>query len=533
MLIVYYTHARFRRSVGARCAQHRQPKTFTLRPFSGVTVNIQPQGLDDNEINRELAAAIGDIKPDEMMRGAPAPRRHGHGHHRGHDHSEERNRIPGTVVGIRDADVLVDIGGKAEAFIALDEFDVPPQIGEAHQFVSQGFDRETGQMRLSLREAKAQARWDSLKVGDIVEARVTGQNIGGLELDVKGIKAFMPKSQVDVARHENFTQFIGHKLDAEVTEIDRRGKRLLLSHRRILERRLAEQRDQVKGTLEVGQRLTGTVKRLTEFGAFVDIGGIDGLLHVSDISWARVNKPEDVLKVGEQLEVQILKFDPARDRISLGRKQLSADPWTVAAANYRVGEAVNGRVTKLMEFGAFCELEPGIEGLIPVSEITFARRINHPREVLKEGDSVRVSIIATEPEKRKLTLSLKALMQDPWSNIAEKYSKDTVVSGMVMRTTNFGAFIQLEEGVEGLAHISELADKHVRTPTDVVKPGEVVQCRVLSVDPEQRRISLSLRQPPAERAAAAETGAAEGAPDAPAAAAKSKKKRPLRGGLSF
>ncbi|MBK8914039.1 MAG: S1 RNA-binding domain-containing protein [Phycisphaerales bacterium] len=538
-------------------------------------MNPDPQIPDDKDISSELAAALGDISPEELMRAAEPPRGasgvpgagggggagaqehaagsaggahgggrsggrsggrgHGRGHGHGH-HTEERVKIPGTIVGVRGADVLVDIGGKAEAFIPAEEFDTPPQVGEAHLFVSQGFDRETGQMRLSLREARASARWDSLKVGDIVEARVTGQNIGGLELDVKGIKAFMPKSQVDVLRHENFTQFINHKLDCEVSEIDRRGKRLLLSHRRVLERKAAEQRDQVKGTLAAGQRMTGTVKRLTDFGAFVDIGGIDGLLHVSDISWARVNKPGDVLKVGEQIEVEILKIDPERDRISLGRKQLSADPWTLAATNYHVGDTVDGRITRLMDFGAFCEVEAGLEGLIPVSEITYGRRIGHPREVLKEGDAVRVSVLLVDADKRKLSLSLKALTADPWTGVAERYTKDAVVSGAVVRTTNFGAFIQLEEGVEGLAHISELADKHVRTPEEVVKPGQVVQCRVLSVDGEQRRISLSLRTAPAEKAASG-AGAAAGdsaaAAGAPAEPAKPKKKRPVRGGLSF
>lgn len=504
----------------------------------GVAVNIQPQGLDDSDLNRELAAAMGDLKPEEMLQAAPAkPRREnrGHGHGHAHDPEHDRGRIQGTVVGVRGQDVLVDIGGKSEAFISLEEFDAPPQVGETHHFVSQGFDRESGLMRLSLREAKAHASWDSLKVGDVVEGRVTGQNIGGLELDVKGIKAFMPKSQVDVLRHENFAQFLGHKLECEVTEIDRRGKRLLLSHRRVLERKLAVQRDEIKGTLAVGQKLPGTVKRLTDFGAFVDIGGIDGLLHVSDISWSRVNQPADVLKVGEQIEVQILKIDPSKDRISLGRKQLSPDPWTLAATNYRVGEGVDARVTKLMEFGAFAELEPGIEGLIPVSEISYSRRINHPREVLKEGDSVRVSILAVDGEKRKITLSLKALMTDPWANITEKYQKDMVVSGAVMRTTNFGAFIQLEEGVEGLAHISELSDKRISTPAEVVKPGQVVQCRVLGVDPAARRISLSLRQPPPERPAAptVDHSATHAPADAAAAPAKSKKKRPMRGGLWF
>jgi small subunit ribosomal protein S1 len=367
----------------------------------------------------------------------------------------------------------------------------------------------------------------SLKPGDVVEARVTGVNIGGLELNIRGVRAFMPKSQVDLMRVEDFTPYIGRRLDCEVSEIDRKGKTVVLSRRRFLERQREQAREELASQLAEGQVRKGVVRRLTDFGAFVDIGGIEGLLHVSDIRWGRVGKPSDVLKVGDELDVQVLKLDFEKKRISLGAKQLQADPWELAAANYRPGAQVNGNVVRLAEFGAFVELEPGVEALLPISEISWTHRIRHPKDVLNEGDAVRVVVIAADPEKRKLTLSLKQLAGDPWKDIEQRYAVDTIVSGRVSRAADFGAFVELEEGVEGLVHISELSDRRVKTVGEVVKPGDVVKVRVKSVDTEQRRISLSMKS-------AVEPSSAEDHRDAaPAAHAPSrpKRKKQLRGGL--
>jgi small subunit ribosomal protein S1 len=337
----------------------------------------------------------------------------------------------------------------------------------------------------------------------------------------------MPKSQVDLARVEDFTPYIGRRLECEVSEIDRRGKTVVLSRRRLLERQREKARQELVQTLAEGQVRKGIVRRLTEFGAFVDIGGIEGLLHVSDIRWGRVGKPSDVLKVGDEIDVQILKLDLEKKRISLGAKQLQSDPWELVSANYRVGAQVNGRVIRLADFGAFVELEPGIEGLLPISEISWTHRLRHPKDALNENDTVRVAVIALDPEKRKLTLSLKQLSTDPWKDIEQRYLPDSVVSGRVARLAEFGAFVELEDGVEGLVHISELSDKRVKTVGELVKPGDVVQVRVKSVVAEQRRISLSMksavervRHEPAAFAA-----------HTPATHARAKKKRPLRGGL--
>ncbi len=493
-----------------------------------MIVSTDPHDLEA-QINREMADQVGDLTTQDLERHlAAVPPPHAAA-------TDIRGRVNGRIVSIKGPDVFVDIGTKAEGVIPLDEFepDEPPQVGQTLQVIPHGFDRESGLMRLSLREAKLEADLETIRVGDIVKGRVTGTNIGGLELRVHGARGFMPMSQVDVHRHEDFNSFIGHWLEAEVTEVDRRGKRLVLSRRRILEREREEERRQLRFQLAEGQVRRGVVRRLADFGAFVDLGGIDGLLHVSDMSWSRVNHPSEVVKEGQEIEVRILKVDLVKNRISLGLKQLAPDPWTTVEGRYRVGEQVEGQVTKLLDFGAFVQLEPGVEGLIPISELSWAQRVMHPKDVLKVGDHVRVAILSVSGEKRKISLSLKALAADPWSGVAERYLPDQVISGVVARITDFGAFIQLEEGIEGLVHISQLSDRRVRAVTDVVKPGEVIKVKVLSVDPQQRRISLTLKgaAEPQPAEPAAEPGSADGS--APAAPKKRERKKPLRGGLSW
>lgn len=482
-------------------------------------MSTDPRDLDDAELKRDLEQQVEGLRPEDLERMARSRPEM--------PNLNERGRINGRIISMNGPDVFVDIGAKCEGVIPLDEFepDQPPAVGQELSVVPHGFDRESGLMRLSLREAQTQADLESLRVGDVVKARVTGTNIGGLELRMHGLRGFMPMSQVDLVPHDDFNSFIGHWLECEVTEIDRRGKNLVLSRRRVLEREREEQREQLRYQLEEGQVRKGIVRRLTNFGAFVDIGGIDGLLHISDMSYGRVTKPDDVVKVGDEIDVQILKVDLVKNRISLGLKQLAPDPWDSVESECRVGETVEGRVVKLMNFGAFVELKPGVEGLIPISEMSWTQRVHHPKDVLREGDTVRVVVLSAEIPKHKISLSLKALSEDPWNNITERYSPDTVVSGAVARITNFGAFVQLEEGVEGLVHISQLSNNRVRAVSDVIKEGEVIQVKVLAVDPDQRRISLSLK------------GATEETPEQAAATEaerpKKKRDRPLRGGLTW
>lgn len=494
-------------------------------------MSTDPQKIDDAEIKQQLEAALGGMTAEELNRQMSGRSGHGHGHGHGHRHAESKGRIRGTIVSIRGADVFVDIGGKSEGVLALDEFEPekPPVVGQVFDLVPHGFDRDSGLMRLSLSEVRLDAEGGQLKVGDVVKAKVTGTNIGGLELRIHGVRGFMPLSQVDIVRHEDTASFLNHWLECEVVEVDRRGKSAVLSRRRLLERQREADRKVLKEQLAEGQTRKGVVRRIAEYGAFVDLGGIDGLLHVSDMSYSRVNNAGDVVKVGDEVEVRILKIDWEKDRVSLGMKQLAPDPWSLVTTNFSLGATVDGKVTKLMDFGAFVELQPGVEGLIPVSEMSWTQRVRHPRDILNVGDSVRVAILAVDPAKRKLTLSLKALGEDPWKDIASKFQPETTVTGAVTRIVDFGAFVSLADGVEGLVHISQLSDQHVRRVSDVVEPGKVVQVRVLSVDPAQRRISLSMKS--ATPPAAAEPETPTETPAAPSP--KKKRERPLRGGLSW
>ncbi|GMU80257.1 MAG: hypothetical protein AMXMBFR47_01280 [Planctomycetota bacterium] len=513
-------------------------------------MSIDPHQFDSDALKSALESELAGLSPEELERMAgakgtgPAGAKgggkghgsHGHGHgHGSHGHGKdaERGRIHGTIVSISGDVVLIDIGGKSEAFVAAEEFDAenPAVVGAAHDFLIQGPDRDSGMMRLSLKSAMHDADISSAQIGDVIEAKVTGVNIGGLELSAKGLRAFMPKSQVELHRIEDFTPYIGHKMECEITEVNRKGGTLVVSRRKILERQREAARQEAKYSLAEGQTRKGKVVRLADFGAFVDIGGIEGLLHIGDMSYGRIKHPRDLLKEGQEVDVQILKIDHAKDRISLGMKQLAPDPWNVVEANYRVGSTYDARVVKLMDFGAFVALEEGVEGLIPISEMSWTQRLRHPRDILKEGDSIRVSVINVDPEKRKLTLSLKALSEDPWKSVGAKYTPDSVVSGLVMRLADFGAFVQLEEGVEGLVHISEMSDRHIRTPSEAAKVGDVVQVRVKSVDLEQRRVSLSMKLAAPAHAAGPHEHAAASMPAAAPPPPPKARKKPLKGGL--
>lgn len=478
-------------------------------------MNPDPNHIENDELKLEMEQNLAGFSQDDMEALQSAdphePR------------TDDKGRLEGVIIDIRGADVFVDVGGKSEGVLPLDEFDEnePPQPGQRLTFIMQGTDKDSGQIRLSLKAAKSEAALEELSVGDVIEARVTGVNLGGLELMTNQIRAFMPKSQVELERIDDFAPYIGQKLECQVTEVDRKGKTLVVSRRKLLEQDREEQRQQLKYALQEGDTRAGTVRRLTDFGAFVDLGGLDGLLHVSDMSYARVNHPKEVVKVGDQIQVKILKIDLVKDRISLGLKQLQQDPWGLVDANYREGTEVTGKVVKLMDFGAFVELEPGIEGLIPMSEMSWTQRIRHAKDVLSEGESVRVKLINVDAAKRKLTLSLKAMGEDPWTNVADTYKVDEVVKGSITRLADFGAFVQLQEGVEGLVHVSEMSDKHVRRPSEVVKEGDVVEVRVKGIDMEQRRISLSMRTAAPDAAPPPES-----APDKPR-----KKKKKLKGGL--
>ncbi len=436
---------------------------------------------------------------------------------------EDGGLVSATVVSIQGDDVFIDVGGRAEGVVAAAQFETVPAVGSKIEVVPERYDAASGLMVYSREGAVMRATWDALKPGVVVEGRCIGMVKGGLELDVNGIRAFMPASQCDVARMKDISVLIGEMLQCEVMKVDARGKDLVVSRRKLQEKIRKAQRDQVLSELEVGQVRSGKVVNVTDYGAFVDLGGIEGLLHISDMSYGRVRRASDVVEPGQTVEVKVLKHDTEKKKISLGLKQIQPDPWDGVPAKYAEGMQITGRVVRLADFGAFVELEEGVDALVPLAEFIWTKRIRHPSDIVQVDQNVTASVVRVEPEKRRISLSLKRIEEDPWALVEEQYPRNEVVTGKVMRTTDFGAFVELHPGVDGLVHISELSEEHVRNVTDVVQVGQEVECRVVSSDHEARKISLSLKNV---------HGAAE-MPTEEEMAAKPQKKRkkPLRGGL--
>jgi len=408
--------------------------------------------------------------------------------------------MTGRIANIGSKDVLIDFGSRSLGAMSLTEFEKNETyaIGDTIEVAIVGDDAKLGLLTCSRRKARQIAVLRELKIGSVLEGVVTGMNKGGLEVDVAGLRGFIPASQVDVHFVKDISDLIGQRIHAEVIKFETGEGDIVLSRRNWQLKEAEERKARLLAELEVGQIRRGKVRALSEFGAFVDLGGVDALLHISDMSWGRVARPEDVVKVGDEIEAKIIKINRQKGRVSLSLKQTLADPWQSVEQRYSVGMKLKGRVVRLQNFGAFVELEPGVDGLVPTSEISWTRRIRNPAEAVKEGDVVDVAVIAVEAAKRRISLSMKQATPDPWSLVAEKYHAGAKVRGVVARTTDFGAFVALEDGIDGLIHISELSDQRVRAVTDKVKPGDEVEVRVLGVDPENRKISLSMKPPPRE-----------------------------------
>jgi small subunit ribosomal protein S1 len=441
----------------------------------------------------------------------------------------------GRVVNVRKGDVLVDLGGKSQGIISELQFDdEPPVVGKEYDFTVERYDKTEGLIVLSRRMAGAVQQavtWENIDVGTLVEGTVTGMNKGGLELQIKNMRAFMPAGQVNLFFEKDISVYLGQKLVVEVTQADALTHNLVVSRRNVLEKEKEAAKQKLMEEIQVGDNRRGTVRSVMDFGAFVDLGGADGLVHVSEMSYKRVKHPSEIVKVGDQVDVKILKADKATGKLSLSMRQAQPDPWADLGQRYPEGTGVNGKVARVENFGAFIEIEEGIEGLLPVSEMSW-QRIRSPKDVVKEGDNLRLVVIAIDPSQRKLTFSLKQAGPDPWKEAAEKFAPDQVVTGKVTRVVDFGAFIELEPGLEGLAHISELSNQRVRTAADAVKPGQEVRCRILELDKDARRVSLSIRRaieappPTPEQLAAIEAQKKKKAD-------RDKKRGELKGGLDF
>ncbi len=439
--------------------------------------------------------------------------------------------LNGVVVGVSGDDVFIEFGARSQGVITRTQLgrETPVEIGRQLAVVADKYEHDSGLWICRTRGSVQRANWESLKIGALVEGRVTGLIKGGLEIDLQGLRGFMPGSQCSLGPMKDISVLLNERVRCQVIEIDKRGKNIVVSRRALLEKERAAAREQLKGELAVGQVRRGVVKNITDFGAFVDLGGLEGLVHIRDLSWGMVEKVTDVLTAGQEIDVKVLKIEAKRNRISLGYKQAQPDPWVDIGERYPVGNQVKVRVVRLADFGAFAEIEKGIEGLIPISEMGWSRVVKSS-DVVKVGQEVNCVVIRVEPDKRRIALSMKRAQPDPWAGVLESFPAESMVPGKVTRIADFGAFVELVPGVEGLIHISEMSEKRVRTCADVVSVGQEVEARVLGVDRENRRISLTLKARP-ELAVAAAPADDDGKLDHKPMP-KKKRAKPLRGGLS-
>ena len=407
--------------------------------------------------------------------------------------------VLGTIVQVTDDHVVVDVGYKSEGVIPLYEFKdeegkIDIKVGDEVDVLFERRENDSGLIGLSKEKADRQKIWGSLEEGAVVEGKIVGRIKGGLTVDI-GINAFLPGSQVDLRPVRNLEKLLGASFDFKIIKLNKRRGNIVLSRRVLLEEQRESMRSDTLETLSEGQEVEGIVKNLTDYGSFIDLGGIDGLLHITDMSWGRVNHPSDVLSVGEKIKVKILKYDRERERVSLGLKQITPDPWLEVESVYPVGGKVQGKVVSLTDYGAFVELEDGVEGLIHVSEMSWTKRIKHPNKILTVGDEVETVVLALDIPNRRISLGLKQIEPNPWEVIGEKFPIGTIIEGQVKNITDFGVFIGVEEGIDGLVHISDLSwTKRVKHPSEIFKKGDTVKAVVLNIDRENERFSLGLKQ---------------------------------------
>lgn len=410
---------------------------------------------------------------------------------------KHKGQLEGTVVSLSDELVFIDVGYKTEGTLPLTAFKQPPNPGDKLQVSIAGRDPEGGYYLLSRTRVTMPTDWTALEKAFAEKATimgtVTGVVKGGVSVDV-GVRAFMPASRTGTRDAAEMEKLVGSEIRCRITKLDVADEDLVVDRRAVMEEEARANEGRRYEELKEGATVHGTVRSLASYGAFVDIGGVDGLLHVGEIAWTRVNDPADVLTVGQEIEAKVLSVDTEKRRISLSMKQLQPHPWDAVPSKYKVGDRVRGTVSRLMDFGAFVEIEPGVEGLIHISEMSWAKKVRKPGDLLKVGESVEAVILSINPAEKRIGLGLKQALGDPWKDAAQRFAAGTVIEGPVTSVQKFGAFVQLTEGVEGLIHVSELADKHVTHPQDVVRLGQTVKAMVLAIDPEKRQIKLSMKQ---------------------------------------
>ena len=445
---------------------------------------------NDQEIETELQEVFGGRDPDQVK-----------------DLYDETIKdyavgaiLTGMVINIGNDTVLVDIGYKSEGVISLMEFDNSGEIdvGDEIEVLLEAVEDDSGMVVLSKRKADRIRGWERIitehKEGDKVVGNVLRKIKGGLLVDI-GVPVFLPASQVSIRRTGDIGELIGQDIESKIIKIDESRRNIVISRRMLMEEEREVMKEKLLSEIEVDSLVTGLVKNITDFGAFVDLGGMDGLLHITDMSWGRISHPSELVKIDEKIEVMVLDIDREREKVSLGLKQKDPSPWIGAAEKFPVSSKQKGEVVNLMSYGAFVKLEDGIEGLVHISEMSWTRRINHPSEVVQIGDEVEVIILNVNMEKQEISLGMKQVDSNPWETVGDKYAPGTKVSGQVRNIANYGAFIELEEGIDGLLHVSDISwTKKVNHPSELLKKGQEVECVVLSLDQERKRIALGMKQ---------------------------------------
>ncbi len=415
--------------------------------------------------------------------------------------AEENRIIKGMVLEVRPTEVLIDVGGKSEGSVPANEFEdiASVQVGQEVDVLVLQAENEDGMVVLSKKMADEKIRWEAVlerySEGCTVNGTVKSKVRGGLLIDVDGVEAFLPGSQIDVSPVHSTDDYLGQQYEFKLIKISNDRRNIILSRRELIEERQSDKRRELLATLEVGQRRVGKVKNITDFGVFVDLDGIDGLLHITDLTWGRVKHPADLVKVGQELNVIILEIDRERERISLGLKQAQANPWDDIEARYPVNSRLRGKVVNLVAYGAFVELEDGIEGLVHVSEFSWTRRVARASDVLNVGDEVDVVVLGVNKEEQKIALGIRQTEENPWDTVQDRYPVGTRVKGKVRNFTSYGAFIQLEDGIDGMIHVSDMSwTRKINHPTELLQKGQEVEAVVLEVDSDNQRISLGLKQ---------------------------------------
>src|SRR5688500_17273180 len=451
---------------------------------------INSLGNLDSEVNTAVIDALGDAAADMnlLVRG-----------------DEVQDFTPGAIIkgkvsGRAGDDFIVELGLKSEGILERSEFDDPEnvEVGDPVSVLLEDVESDSGLVKISKRKADRIINWEAImkskKEGDPVSGKVTKKIKGGLLVDI-GVPVFLPASQVDIRRPGEISDWIGRHIDAVILKIDEERRNIVISRRKLIEQQREEMKKKTMDSLSIGQVIKGTVKNIADFGAFIDLGGIDGLLHITDMSWGRINHPTEILKIDQEIEVKVLTIDKDKEKIALGLKQKDASPWENIEAKYPVGSVHEAEVVNIMSYGAFCKLEEGVEGLVHISEMSWTKRINHPSEVVTQSQKVQVKVLEINKDKQEISLGMKQVEENPWERVAEKYPPGSVVKGKVRNIANYGAFVEIEEGIDGLLHVSDLSwTKKIGHPSELLKKGEEVQAVVLSVDQEKQRIALGLKQ---------------------------------------